>query len=103
VSAPSGTPSTVATVNPETTVAIARPARSGGTSDVTVTSDNANSVACAIAAMTRPVSRSPNADVVAHSTVPAVKRPTSPRVSPLRGRRAVATVTSGPPMTTPSA
>lgn len=100
---PRGTPSKVATVNPEATVAIAEPVLCSGTTLVAITRASARNAAWLSEETTRPASSSANVGARALSALPAANSSIRPIASPLRGSRAVAMVTRGPPITTPSA
>ena len=99
----SGTPTTFAIVSPAIIVATARPRRDGPTTAVPITAPTPKKAPCGSPATNRAAISQPTVGANAESTLPTVNATINEMRSTRRSTRAAAPVSSGAPMTTPSA
>ncbi len=93
----------LATVSPENITATARARRSGATRSAAATAPAPKKAPCGSPVISRAAASVQKSGASAHSRLPTVNSPASATSTALRGRPAASAVSSGAPITTPSA
>ncbi len=98
-----GTPTTLARVSPENITDTARARRCGAASSAAATAPAPKKAPCGRPVISRATASSQKFGAIAQSRLPTVNRPARAIRTVFRGTRAATAVSSGAPITTPTA